>query len=459
MKKLLALLIVSLFCMHSFATAQGGNTTSKRPPNVLFILCCKLSTDAIGAYSEKDVHTPNIDYLAETGMRFNNCYTPQSLCGPSRASILTGSYPHGHGLKKNVYPTKPGGLYTNYQEAIPDPFRDTRFKLWYSFPFFLDISGYATGHIGKWHLGIGNPGFFDYWKSFNSLVRRWVGEPHHSGYRPDIQTEQGIRFIQRHSDEPFFLYQSYYAPHEPHDPPKEYLKQYEGWDHAEYHATVSNLDWNVGRLINALEEEGILDNTLIIFSSDHGRTWRDRPGTTEGIGVPYDEVSRIPLIMRLPGVFPEGQVWQSGVSLVDLMPTILDVVNVSPVLSTHPRPDRPLIQGRSLLPQIRDGNDAWDRPIILQNMPMEGIQNSTFEGRAIRTERYKLILRKFDLPPELRPGELYDLESDPEEQRNLYEDPSHRSVVVDLAQQLQQWGEAYDDNVAARLGGWAATEK
>ena len=131
MKKSLILLIVSFMYIHAVATAEGGNAATNRPPNVLYILCCKLSTAAVGAYGEKDVHTPNIDYLAETGMRFNNCYTPQSLCGPSRASILTGSYPHGHGLKKNVYPTKPGGLYTNYQEAIPDPFRDTRFKLWY----------------------------------------------------------------------------------------------------------------------------------------------------------------------------------------------------------------------------------------------------------------------------------------------------------------------------------------
>ena len=456
MKTFLILIISFLTWVSSGLLAQGISTTGTRPPNVLFILCCKLRTDAIGAYGEKKVHTPNIDYLAETGIRFNNCYTPQSLCGPSRASIITGSYPQGHGLRKNVYPTKPGGLYTNYQEAIPDPFRDTRFKLWYSFPFFLDISGYATGHIGKWHLGIGNPGYFDYWKSFNSLVRRWVGEPYNSAYRPDIQTNQGVQFIHDHADEPFFLYQSYYAPHEPHNPPKNYLKQYEGMEHAEYYATVANIDENVGRLIHALKEEGILDNTLIIFSSDHGRTWKDRPGTTEGIGVAYDEVARIPLIMRLPDVFPKGKVWQSGVSLVDLMPTILDVTNISTALSTHPRPDRPLIQGRSLIPNIQSGKDVWDRPVVLQNIPMKGIDNSVFEGRAIRTERHKLILRKFDLPPEFRPGELYDLQSDPEESRNLYEDPFHRSVVIDLAHQLQQWGEANKDGVAEELGAWVS---
>ena len=236
-----------------------------------------------------------------------------------------------------------------------------------------------------------------------------------------------------------------------------YFVQYEGLDQAAYYATVANIDENVGRLIQALKDEGIYDNTLIIFSSDHGRAKKNgRPGTTEGIAVPYDEVARVPLIMRLPGVFPEGQVWESGVSLVDLMPTILDVTNISTALSTNPRPDRPLIHGRSLLPNIENGNDGWDRPIVMQNFPMEGIDNSLFEGRAIRTERYKLIMRKFFIHPELRSGELYDMQADPDEQRNLYADPSHLSVVKDLGRQLEQWGEDFADPLAERLGGYAS---
>ena len=457
MKPSLISAFLLLFGLTVQSLAQRDKANGSRPPNVLFILCCKLGTDAIGAYGQKEVHTPNIDSLADSGMLFNNCYTPQSLCGPARASIITGAYPHGHGLMKNVYPTMPGGLPTIYQEPIPDPFRDTRFKLWYGFPFFLDISGYATGHIGKWHLGIGNPGYFDYWKSFNSLVRRWVGEPYKSLYRPDIQTEQGVNFIREHADEPFFLYQSYYAPHEPHNPPMKYFPQYEGWEQAGYHATVANIDENVGRLIQALKDEGIFDNTLVIFSSDHGRAKKNgRPGTTEGIAVPYDEVARVPLIMRLPGVFPEGQTWEAGVSLVDLMPTIMDVTNISTALSTNPRPDRPLIHGRSLLPAIEKGNDVWNRPIIMQNFPMEGIDNSLFEERAIRTERYKLIMRKFYIHPELRPGELYDLDVDPGEQRNLYADPSYMPVVKDLGRQLEQWGGDFADPLSERLGGYAS---
>ncbi|MDG2170198.1 MAG: DUF4976 domain-containing protein [Opitutales bacterium] len=136
----------------------------------------------------------------------------------------------------------------------------------------------------------------------------------------------------------------------------------------------------------------------------------------------------------------------------------MDVTNISTQLSTNPRPDRPLIHGRSLLPAIENGNDVWDRPIIMQNFPMEGIDNSLFEGRAIRTERYKLIIRKFDIHPELRPGELYDMKNDPGEERNLYADPSHQTVLKDLGLQLQQWGEAYDDPLSERLGGYAAAD-
>ena len=148
--------------------------------------------------------------------------------GPARAALLTGSYPHLHGLRKNVYEEHPGVLYLTYQEVIPDPFRDTRFKSWDNFAHFLNVSGHATGHIGKWHLGPANPGFFDYWKGFNSVLLHWIGAPHNSRYRPDVQTEQGIHFIEDHKDEPFFLYQSYYSPHEPNDPPKRFLEQYEG---------------------------------------------------------------------------------------------------------------------------------------------------------------------------------------------------------------------------------------
>lgn len=428
--------------------------STERPPNVLFLLFDKCRTDAIGAYGERKVHTPNIDALARDGVVFDHCYTPQALCGPARASILTGLYPHAHGLRRNVYPMASGRTNSNYPDPVADPFRDPRFRIWDNFVYLLNNAGYATGHIGKWHLGPGNPGFFDYFKSFNSLLRHWIGEPHKSRYRPDVHTDQGIQFIQQHTHEPFFLYQSYYAPHEPNDPPKQYYEHYANEEHADYHASVTNLDWNVGRIVDALRKNGQLDNTLILLSTEHGRTWIDRPASQEGICLPYEEVSRIPLILRYPKMLPKGKHWKSGVSLVDIMPTILEATGVSNQLGPAGSGMRVNQHGRSLIEAVRHGRDVWDRPMVVANVPQKGIDGAYFDERSIRTERHRLILRKFDTRPELRPGELYDLGADPGESRNLYD--SRPELRRQLAGQLAGWGRDYRDDLSIELGSWAA---
>ncbi|MCC6389473.1 MAG: sulfatase-like hydrolase/transferase [Bryobacterales bacterium] len=431
------------------APLLAAQIPSQRPPNILFVIFDKCRTDAIGAYGERRSQTPNIDALAASGIRFENCFTPQALCGPARASILTGLYPHRHGLRRNVYPTKPSAMNSNYQEAIPDPFRDTRFDLWDNFVFYLSNAGYITGAIGKWHLGPGNPGFFDYFKAFNSTLRHWIGKPHHSRYRPDVHTELGMSFIEQHAGGPFFLYQSYYAPHEPLDPPAEFLEKHRGEEHAAYHAAVSNLDWNVGRLVETLRRKNILDETLIIVTTEHGRSWQPRPGTAEGMCTAYEESSRIPLILRYPRLLPSGGVWRSGVSLVDLAPTILETAGIQAVKGGILEPaGGSFFQGHSLIGLVRAGNDTWRRPIVMENIPQAAIDGSFYEERALRTERYKLILRKFDNRPELRPGELYDLQTDPREERNLY--PHSQALVKQLAGQLAAWGRQYHLNYARR---------
>lgn len=435
---------------------EAASLGSGRPPNIVYILFDKCRRDAFGCYDLRKVHTPNIDRMASQGVRFDNCYTPQALCAPARASILTGAFPHAHRLQRNPYPSIPGQGNSTYQEAIPDPFRDTRFQLWDNFAQLLNASGYATAHIGKWHLGEGNPGFFDYWKSFNSLLLHWIGEPHKSRYRPDVHTEQGVRFIERHKDEPFLLYQSYYAPHAPYDPPKEYLEHYPNEEHAGYYGSVSNLDWNVGRIVAALEEQGILDETLLIIGTEHGTSWVDRPGTVEGLCTSYDETSRIPLVMRYPRLLPQGKVWNAGVSLVDIMPTILEAAGVRAETGTVETNPFPLLQGRSLIGDIRAGNDRWDRPIVVENVPQAAIDGAFFDERALRTEHYKLIMRKFHSRPQMRPGELYDLRSDPDEKRNLYKSPTQRAVLTEMATTLEEWGQKYDDDVAIELGAWAS---
>jgi len=303
----------------------------ERPPNIVLILFDWARRDAIGVYSAKDVTTPNIDNLANKGVRFDNAYTPATLCSPARASIITGIYPHAHGLRKTVYPAGiNGGLPTMYLDPIANPFDDERFNLAISFPTYLTNSGFATAHIGKWHLGTGNPGFFDLFKSYNSLMPHWVGQPRQSAYREDIQANEGIRFIQQNADRPFFLYQSYYTPHAPYQPPQKYVDMYRdrAIDHKNYYASMSSLDDNVGRIVNALKEQNILDDTLIIISTDHGGSFQERPGSFRGMGTAYDEAARIPMIMHWPKGLPGNVIWKSGVSLVDLAPTILAAANI-----------------------------------------------------------------------------------------------------------------------------------
>ena len=192
----------------------------QRPPNIVLILFDWARRDAVGAYGEKPVITPNIDRLARQGVRFDNAYTTAVLCSPARASLITGLYPHAHGVRKTMYPPGiQGRLPTMYLRPIANAFADERFNLAINFPKYLVNSGFAAAHIGKWHLGASNPGFFDLFKSYNSLMPHWVGAPNQSAYREDIQTNEGIRFIQENADRPFFLYQSYYTPHAPFQPP------------------------------------------------------------------------------------------------------------------------------------------------------------------------------------------------------------------------------------------------
>jgi arylsulfatase A-like enzyme len=434
------------------AAAAARGQSFPRPPNVLLILFDKCRADAIGAYGRREPQTPHLDQLAASGVRFDHAYTPQALCGPARASMLTGLYPHAHGVRRNVYPAPAGRVNSNFQEVIVDPFRDPRFRLWDNFAYQLNNAGYATGCVGKWHLGPVNPGFFDTFKAFNSLLRHWVGEPHRSRYRPDIHTDDGIRFIEANVGRPWFLYQSYYAPHEPLDPPKEWASRFTGKEHADYHATVANLDWNVGRILDALRKRNLLDDTLVIFTADHGRTWIDRPGSAESIALSYEEVARVPLIIRFPARISQPKVWRSGVNLASVAPTVLDACSITLAQGMAASNLTPTLHAESLFHTL-SGPDEWREPVVVQNIPQKGIDGSLYDERAIRTERHKLILRRFDVRPEFRPGELYDLETDPAESVNRY--GREPQAVTRLAGQLEEWGRRTRDETAIELARFA----
>ncbi len=409
----------------------------QRPVNVVLILFDWARRDAIGVYSNKDVSTPNIDKLAKDGVRFDNAYTTATLCSPARASLITGTYPHAHGIRKTMYPAGiNGGLPTMYQEPITNPFNDARFNLAINFPKYITNSGFATAHIGKWHLGTVNPGFFDVFKSYNSLMPHWLNEPNQSVYREDIQTNEGIRFIQQNADRPFFLYQSYYTPHGPYQPPQKYLDLYKNRkiDHKSYYAAVSSLDNNVGRIVKTLKQRKLFDNTLIIISTDHGGSFQSRPGSYRGMGIAYDEAARIPMIMHWPAGLPKNVAWNSGVSLVDIAPTILGATGIntkSRVMEIVTGRLGSPFHGRDLISEVNSGKDTWPNPVFIQNLPEAAIENSWFDERAMRTKNWKLVLRDFNADPRARNNAFFDVVNDPGESTNLYSDKKYRKQLIE----------------------------
>jgi arylsulfatase A-like enzyme len=174
-------------------------------------------------------------------------------------------------------------------------------------------------------------------------------------------------------------------------------------------------------------------------------TLTGRPGTEkDGYSSPYDEVSRIPLIMRYPGVLRPSTVWRSGVSLVDLMPTILDAAGVYGRLGAN-------LSKRSLLPHLQSGRDVWRGPLVMQNVSRQKLGGAYFEDRAIRTQSWKLILRKFEAESAGPAAELYDMDVDPAESHNLYASAAHRTTVGELTAQLRNWGEENGDALAVEL--------
>ena len=416
------------FIFTAGATAAARAAASVRP-DILIIHSDQFRADALAVSGNPFVHTPNLDDLARNGVRFSNAYGTQALCSPCRGSLLTGVYPHTTKVDHNIY-------------KIPNALKEPEYHLTPHWPGLLREAGYHTSYIGKWHLGEENPGIFDYYNGYNSLWPHWVGKPYESPYRADLETDDAIRVIKESRSQPCALMVGYYPPHDPYTPPKKFYQYYSGknLEHMEYYAAVSAIDWNVGRLLAALKETGREEDMLVIFTSDHGDTFGKRPGSSLGAPktVCYDDSAKVPLIMRWPSRFPRGIEYRGGVSVADLMPTILDAAGV-------PIPSR--VQGRSRIPDIQKGDTGWREPVFMENVTGAPIPigGKPALERAVRTQRWKLILR--DHPR----NELYDITADPAEKNDLFLYPDFVPEIKELSRLIHDWGERLDDPVAVEL--------
>ena len=419
--------------------------TPKNDPHVLVIFTDQQRSDTVGAYGSPMNLTPNLDAMARRGVTFKMALTNQPVCGPARACLLTGQYATAHGVWKNGI-----GLAARHT-TLAHGFKQR---------------GYEVGYIGKWHLaprelgyGYVSPeyrgGFDGLWEASNVL--EFTSKPYDtalydaegeeirpSGYRVNAITERVLKFLRQDHRRPFFLFVSYIEPHQQNDmnrmvAPDGYAERFANpfvphdlrpfpgdWQQQlpDYYGCVARIDECLGMILGTLREQGLWENTIVAFLSDHGCHFRTRNREYKRSG--HESSVRIPFVIRGPG-FNRSMAVPELVSLVDVAPTLLEAVGIS-VPET--------IQGRSALPLLERRIDDWRNEVFIQ------ISESQV-ARALRTKRWKYCV----VAPDKQGGrdaaseayveyQMYDLYADPFELVNLAGRVEYRDVAEQLRARL-----------------------
>ncbi len=429
-------------------------------PNILFMFADQMHGFAMNCMGTEDIHTPHLDELARSGALFRNAYSNAPVCTPFRINLMSGRYGAQTDALRN-------------EAKIPNGTR--------TLADCLNDGGYRTSYVGKWHNGatgnvfippelrggfqefIGYQCYNDYLKNirfFDEVGNVDQREGHRTDITSDIAIERLDRLAQR--DEPFALFVSYQNPHYPEQPSPEYAAMYEGkairrrpncqeidpfvgtasppsprpfgkdpnfqrygnnLDQylRDYYAMVTQLDANVGRMLHELEKRGLRDNTVIVFTSDHG----DLQGShgLKNKGRPWEESTRIPLIVDLPQG-AEGVVLDELVSGIDIAATLVDLAGEETPGS---------FEGASFAPLARGEPQQWDRPVFseLRNWAM------------VRHGDLKLTAGKPEdgARGDLEPQTLFDLGRDPYEMDNVLDDPNYTDERERLSRLLREWWE------------------
>lgn len=430
-------------------------TPALRPPNVIVVFCDDLGYADLGCFGSSRIRTPNIDRLAKEGVRLTDFYAAQAVCSASRAALMTGCYPNRVGIAGALGPGARHGLHPD-ERTIADVLR---------------ARGYATGAVGKWHLGH-HPVFlptrqgFDEWLGLPYSNDMWPNHPEaKKGSYPDLPlfdgetvvdpsvdaddqktlttryTERAVRFIERHRDQPFFLYLAHSMPHVP----LFVSDARRGRSRAGlYGDVIGEIDWSVGQILDALKRHKIDDDTLVIFTSDNGPwlSYGDHAGSPgplrEGKGTAWEGGVRVPFVARWPGHIPRGSVSRQPAMTIDLLPTFAAITQAP------------------LPPQRIDGLDI--RALLLNPGEAQSPHDALWfyynnnELQAVRSGRWKLILPHTyrtlgSHPPatggtpikysQLKAGtELYDLENDPGEKTDLA--ALQPRIVADLQKHVEK---------------------
>lgn len=477
-------------------TPSAGAQDKPQRPNILFMMSDDHGYQAISAYGSKVNQTPNIDRLAKEGMRFDRAFVTNSICGPSRAVILTGKYNHLNGFHNNSV------RFNGAQQTVA--------KL-------LQAGGYQTAVIGKWHL-VTDPTGFDHWSIlqgqgpyYNPAMKTAAGVVKHTGYTTDLITDQAVEWLDKTRDKskPFLLMYQHKAPHRNWQPPPRYLDKYKDvtlpepanlfddykgrgtparenqmsianhltpndlklvpqtgvnpeqraalekayeeenkklaetnpqgddrtrWNYQryvkDYLRCVDAVDDNVGRVLKYLDDSGLAQNTIVIYTSDQGwylgeHGWYDKRWM-------YEESFRTPLLIRWPGKIKPGSVNTDMVMNLDFAETFLEAAG---------QPIPADMQGRSMVPVLTGNTPSDWRKSVYYHYYEFPQPHHVHPHYGIRTDKHKLI--HFYT---INEWELYDLEKDPSEMQSRYMDPAYEQTVADLKRQLEELRKQYKDD-------------
>jgi arylsulfatase A-like enzyme len=390
-----ALALLAL-CACSRAPAPPARQAPSVPPHILLVTIDTLRADRCSGYGYPQPTTPRLDALARQGVRVADAYAPMATTGPSHASMFTGLHPRAHGVVKNGY------LLAPERRTLAEALR---------------AAGYATAAVvssfavdAKFGLAQGFEVYDDDFPAEGASVkqRRWEGLAVAGGFdrRADAVGARAISWLarERPRGRRFFLWVHYFDPHAPYDPPEPHKSRFR----AAYDGEVAFADAELGRLLDALDDAGLRESTLVVVTGDHGEGLGDHGHQEHGLNI-YEEAVKVPLAFRWPGRLPAGSIVPGPVSLVDLEPTLLQLALGAPAGGA----------GRSLAPLLaqRAAPDP-ERPIFMERRFYDPDSQ-----KALRIKGEKLAVRrgafKYLEAPEEGTQELYDLSADPGELENL----------------------------------------
>jgi arylsulfatase A-like enzyme len=435
------LLLLAMMC--ALAPAAPLAQPASPRPNIVLIITDDMGYGDLGSYGGTDIKTPNIDALAKAGVRFTQFYANGSTCTPTRSGLITGRYQQRYAMERPLSHamTPDGGL------GLAATGR--------SLPQLLQNHGYATGLVGKWHLGYqpqfspkahGFTSFFGFKAGYVDYYQHTDGGGQPDlfenetptkveGYMTDLITERSVSYIDAHAKSPFFLEVAYNVPHWPYQVPDHPSVAIDNSRHvfaydenpatrADYIKMMERADQGVGRILAAIDRNGLAASTLVIFTNDNGGEWlsRNAPLFNRKFSV-YEGGIRVPAIMRWPGRLPAGAVTDQVGITMDLSATILAVTGA-------PVPAEAKLDGINLMPLLARGAKPLPRTLFWR------VINASMNQRTVRDGDWKLFI---DSPGRVM---LYNLRDDVGERNDV--SASNTAVVRRLAQLLQAWEKEVD---------------